>query len=321
MTSSSQILSGSRPRVTCAIIFLDEERFVGEAMDSVLAQTFSDWELLLVDDGSSDASVGLAQDLAKRQPDRVRYLCHDRRANRGKSASRNLALKEARGEFIAYLDGDDVWLADKLERQVAIFDRYPQAHLVCGATEYWRSWCGSDADGDQLRWTGEVDGKPTLEEDRLYPPGSLLRHFYPIGRGLTPSQSGYIIRRQFAVALGGFEDRFRSLFEDLLFITKAVVNGSVIVSNHCFDRYRQHPNSSSSRATRAEWLAAKKLYLEWLRDYLRDRGMNDPRTARRLRRELLRCRFPTLYQVGGRLTRRIRRLTNLRRSASGAEDP
>ena len=60
-----------------------------------------------------------------------------------------------------------------------------------------------------------------------------------------------MIRRQFALDFGGFDDRFRSLFEDLLFITKAVVSGSTVVSNDCFDRYRQHPESSSNRASRA----------------------------------------------------------------------
>jgi glycosyltransferase involved in cell wall biosynthesis len=297
------------PRVTCAIIFLNEERFLGEAIDSVLAQTFTDWELLLVDDGSSDTSTQIARAATDRQPDKVRYLCHDGHVDLGKSASRNLALQQARGELLAYLDGDDVWLADKLERQVTLFDQYPQVQFLCGATEYWRSWDGGDAGENQLRWTGEVDGKPTLEEGRVYPPGSLLRHFYPLGRGLTPSQSGYMIRREFALSLGGFEDRFRSLFEDLLFITKALVKGSVVVSNKCFDRYRQHANSSSNLATRGEWLAAKTLYLEWLRDYLRDNGVDDPALMRRVQREILRCRFPKLHQVGNRFKRSIRQLT------------
>jgi len=295
----------STPRVTCAIIFLDEQRFLGEAIDSVLAQTFTDWELLLVDDGSVDGSVGMAREVAERHSGKVRCLRHEGHANRGKSASRNLALHESRGELIAFLDGDDVWLADKLERQVALFDRYPQAQFLCGATEYWHSWDGSGAE-DRLRWTGEVDAKPALDEHRVYPPASLLRHFYPLGRGLTPSQSGFMIRRRFALDFGGFEDRFRSLFEDLLFITKATLRGSTLVSNDCFDRYRQHPDSSSNRASRAEWLAAKRLYLEWLRDYLRESGVDDRRLAWRVRREILRCRFPRLHHAVSVMARQIR---------------
>ena len=309
MASSPQNAGVAVPRVSCAIIFLNEARFLGEAIASVLAQTYTDWELLLVDDGSTDASARIAQEFAERRPDKVRYIDHNGHANRGKSASRNLALNQARGELLAYLDGDDVWLGDKLERQVAIFDRYPQAQMVCGATDYWRSWDGSSAGEDQLRWTGEVDRKAVLEAGHLYPPRSLLRHFYPIGHGLTPSQSGYMIRRQFALELGGFEERFKTLFEDLLFITKMVVQGSVVVSNDCFDRYRQHPSSSSNRASRAEWLAVKRSYLEWLRDYLRGHGADDPDLQRRVRREILRCRFPKLHQIGGRVSRRVQQIT------------
>lgn len=60
-----------RPRVTCAIIFRNDERFLGQALDSVLEQTFIDWELLLVDDGSSDKSARIAHELAERHPDPI----------------------------------------------------------------------------------------------------------------------------------------------------------------------------------------------------------------------------------------------------------
>ena len=79
----------SKPRVTCAIIFLDEEAFLGEAIDSVLAQTFSDWELLLVDDGSSDSSATLAQEFADREPDQG--------VHRGRVVCRHLHLGKCRG--------------------------------------------------------------------------------------------------------------------------------------------------------------------------------------------------------------------------------
>src|SRR5512147_3161209 len=97
----------SRPRVSVITIFLDEERFLGEAIDSVRAQTFGDWELILVDDGSRDRSPAIAQSHADAEPARVRCLHHPAHANRGMSASRNLGLDAARGDLIAFLDGDD----------------------------------------------------------------------------------------------------------------------------------------------------------------------------------------------------------------------
>jgi glycosyltransferase involved in cell wall biosynthesis len=84
------------PRVSVICIFLDEERFLREAIDSVVAQDFTDWELLLVDDGSRDASTGIARDYATAMPDKVRCLEHSDHANRGMSAARNLGLAHAR---------------------------------------------------------------------------------------------------------------------------------------------------------------------------------------------------------------------------------
>src|ERR1043165_6445791 len=105
----------SRVRVTISIPFLNAQRFLAEAIDSVLAQTFGDWELLLVDDGSSDGSTRIAKHWAKRFSSKVRYIDHPRHGNRGISASQNLAVREAAGDYIAFLDADDVWLPEKLE--------------------------------------------------------------------------------------------------------------------------------------------------------------------------------------------------------------
>src|SRR5215210_5662854 len=109
------------PTVSCIIIFQNEERFLAEAINSVLAQTYTDWELLLVDDGSYDCSPSVARNYAAAHAGRLRYLTPEGHANRGMSASRNLGLQHARGRLIAFLDGDDVWLTEKLAQQVALF--------------------------------------------------------------------------------------------------------------------------------------------------------------------------------------------------------
>ena len=87
--------SSSRPRVSVVTIFLDAARFLEEAIESVLAQTFDDWELILVDDGSSDDSTQIARGYADRWPRRIRYLEHPNHANLGMSASRNAASPRA----------------------------------------------------------------------------------------------------------------------------------------------------------------------------------------------------------------------------------
>ena len=134
------------PLVSCIIIFLNGEAFLAEAVQSVFAQTYTNWELLLVDDGSGDGSTQLAQHFAEQQPDRVRYLEHPRHQNRGMSATRNLGIHQARGEYVAFLDADDLWLPEKLEQQVAIMSRQPRAAMVYGRTLIWHSWTGHPQD-------------------------------------------------------------------------------------------------------------------------------------------------------------------------------
>ena len=112
--------------------FLNAALFLEGAIESVLAQTCDDWELLLVDDGSTDESTAIANRYAAAMPSTVRYLSHPKRRNRGASASRNLAIHHAVGEYLAFLDADDVYLPHKLKEQVPILDAHPSASAVRG---------------------------------------------------------------------------------------------------------------------------------------------------------------------------------------------
>src|SRR3954451_25115181 len=91
--SFSDRTEATPPRVSVVTPFLNAERFLAEAVDSVLAQTYTDWELLLVDDGSSDGSTEVARNYVGLNPARVRYLEHPGHMNRGTSASRNLGIR------------------------------------------------------------------------------------------------------------------------------------------------------------------------------------------------------------------------------------
>src|SRR5206468_1190432 len=102
------------PRVSVITIFYNAAEFLGEAIESVLAQDYCDFELLLVDDGSTDAGSAIAQSFAKSEPGRIRYLHHSGHENRGMSASRNLGIREARGDIIGFIDADDRWRTNKL---------------------------------------------------------------------------------------------------------------------------------------------------------------------------------------------------------------
>jgi len=117
------------PRVSVIIPTFNRSWCLSEAIDSVLAQTFPDMELIVVDDGSTDQTPSLLS----RYADRLRVL---RQTNRGVSAARNRGIQAAGGALIAFLDSDDLWQPDKLTRQVAFFNRHPDA-LICQTEEIW----------------------------------------------------------------------------------------------------------------------------------------------------------------------------------------
>jgi glycosyltransferase involved in cell wall biosynthesis len=135
-----------KPLVSAITIFLNCEKYIEEAIESVFAQTYDNWELLLVDDGSTDNSTAIALRYAQEYPHKVRYLEHPDHENRGMSATRNLGIRNAKGEYIAFLDADDVWFPQKLEQQVATMHSQPEAEIVFGPTQYWYSWTSNPLD-------------------------------------------------------------------------------------------------------------------------------------------------------------------------------
>ena len=103
------------PLVSVVTAFFREEKFLDETIQSVINQSYTNWELLLVDDGSPDGSPDIARKYASRYPDKIFYLQHENRANKGVCRSRNYGISRSRGEFIAYLDADDVWFEEPEE--------------------------------------------------------------------------------------------------------------------------------------------------------------------------------------------------------------
>jgi glycosyltransferase involved in cell wall biosynthesis len=235
----------ARPRVSVIMIFLDAAAFMEESIESVRQQTLEDWELLLVDDGSTDASSEIARAYETRDR-RIRYLEHPRHENRGMSASRNLGIADARGELIAFLEADDIWLPEKLQKQAELLDANPRAAMVYGPTLLWYSW-------DRGREHSPPDRHRILgvEPDRLYEPPALVPRFLR-REAQTPSTCGVLVRREAVARVGGFEDAFHGMYEDQVFFYKLCLSEPVYVTHHCWDWYRQHRASASIRTcTRA----------------------------------------------------------------------
>lgn len=295
------------PLVSVVLIFRDDEAFLGEAVASVLDQTLTDWELLLVDDGSTDGSTAIARTAAASRPERIRYLDHPGHVNRGISATRNRGIREARGRYVALLDSDDVWLRDKLQVQVGILESTPEAGLLVGASEYWWSWAGAGSRRDRVRQVGAAG-------DRVHHPPTLLLQLHPLGEGTAPCPSSAVVRREVLERLGGFEDDMPGLFDDQGFFAKAWLTTPAWVSTRCLDRYRRHPGAVTLQSSRAEQVHARAQFLTWLESHLHRTGVTDPAIHTALQRAWWPHRHPVLAELrrrGGagrsRLRRRVRR--------------
>jgi glycosyltransferase involved in cell wall biosynthesis len=118
------------PKVTILMSVYNSEKYLREAINSILGQTFKDFEFLIIDDGSKDGSVDIIRSYAD---PRIRFIQNDK--NIGLTRSLNKGLKLARGEYIARMDGDDIALSDRLEKQVSFLDKYEDIKLV-GSSYY-----------------------------------------------------------------------------------------------------------------------------------------------------------------------------------------
>jgi glycosyltransferase involved in cell wall biosynthesis len=281
------------PLVSIICIYLNELRFLAEAVGSVLDQDYGNFELLLIDDGSVDGSADLARDFATADP-RVRCLAHADGANHGCSASRNLGLGAARGEFVTFIDADDVWPPHKLSAQTAILQSGPDIGLVCGAIVYWNSWAGGI---DRTVRLGPV------QDETIAPPDAFLA-LYPVG--IWPAiATDAMVRRDLALQVGGFEDAFRDMYEEQTFFAKIMLVASVYLSSDTWLNYRQHPESSVPRAHRTgKYRKVRADFLRWLDGHLAQSPCAcDPSISAAVRRELWLIRHPVIERIVRRMQR------------------
>jgi colanic acid/amylovoran biosynthesis protein len=294
-----------QPLVTVITIFFNAEKFIEEAIASVCAQTYTNWEYFLVDDGSTDQSAALVHQSVQSWPRKLRYLTHPGRENRGMSASRNRGLAEAQGKYVAFLDADDVWLPNKLKDQVALMEANPSAAMIYGRTEIWWSWTSNEADSHQ-DYCLELGVVP----DTLVKPPKLLLLLLE-NKVQSPTTCSALIRRSVFSAIGGFQDAFRGMFEDQAFFAKLCLKFPVFVSGRCWARYRQHPESCCAQAEKAGTAAAARLpLLQWLGKYFTTEGVTDTNVLGALRHELWPHQHPALARWTASSRELHRRLHN-----------
>ncbi len=216
------------PRVTVLLPVHDAQPFVAEAVASILAQEFRDFELLAIDDGSRDSSAALLEAMASRDA-RVRVV---RRPHAGLVATLNAGLALARGELIARMDADDVALPGRLARQVERFEREPELVCIGGGFEVM------DAAGRVF--------------DRAQPP---CDHAAIVARALSGnspiSHSAATYRRDAVRGLGGYDESARGV-EDLDLWLRLSEIGALANLPDLVSRVRHHERSASAQDPTAQ---------------------------------------------------------------------
>jgi len=234
MDKPRHVTDSPAPALSVALSVYNGARFLAEAVDSILAQTFTDFELLLLDDGSHDATPRLIRSFAARDP-RVRPII---RENRGLVASLNELVTEARAPLIARMDADDVCHPDRFARQIAFLAQHPDYGVVGTWTD--------DIDEHGAPWLCEADTHPATHGEflaRIESGGPLLCH------------PAVMFRRAVVRQVGGYHAAFRHC-EDLdLWLRLASVTQLGNIPERLI-RYRHYADQVSSRHATEQQIGA-----------------------------------------------------------------
>lgn len=194
------------PAVSVVMPAYNAAACIARAVDSVLAQSWTDRELLVVDDGSSDGTVAALAAYG----DRVHVLTQ---TNAGPAAARNLGLREARGRYVAFLDADDWWLPAKLSRQVGLLDARPEIGFCSTATRVVTQ-----------------DGAPAADWPCGGESGPLLETLFVRSAAVSGSTSGVLARRALLLEAGGFDESLRGFEDPDLWIRLAARSGYACIA-------------------------------------------------------------------------------------------
>ena len=177
------------PKISIIIPAYNVAPYLGETLDSVLAQTRDDYEIVLVNDGSTDETAQVVERYRDRFAGKLVYVWQE---NRGLAAARNTAIRTARGQYIALLDGDDVWLPAYLATMLGLFEADPTLDLAFPNAIFWGS--------------PQYDGK---NFQAVFPPNPPITMEKILGR--ESSVFGLAtLRRELVLAVGGYDEALRA---------------------------------------------------------------------------------------------------------------
>lgn len=268
----------NEPLVSIIIPFYNREEFLGEAIESVLIQSEKDWELLLINDGSTDKSVEIAAGFVEKYSSKIHLFGHEDNQNRGAHAARNLGISKSKGKYITFLDSDDIFFSDTLEKELKAFEENPEADAVCGTLECWYSW-SDQAEKREKDFTIDL----VLETEKLYQPPDLLIHNLKAG-GRKPGMNCVMLKSNFAKKCGVFEADCKYIWEDQIFWMKVSLYGKIYVMDETLAKYRQHPVSNSKiKSQDGQDVPLMPIFLDWMEVYLQEQNIENDEVWKALR--------------------------------------
>lgn len=210
------------PKISVIVPVYKTEKYLPECIESILAQTFEDFELILVDDGSPDNSGAICDDYAARDP-RIRVF---HKENGGVSSARNLGIRNARAEYVAFLDSDDVWDLKFMEKMVNLIKSFPSADSFCCG---WYCFCGSHLNPCSVfLYPLLPQGKEAVVDVFEFSQDS----------GTLPIWTGSVIlRRSLLLKIGGFDETLNT-YEDFDVWIEFCFRGKVAYHNEALAHHR-----------------------------------------------------------------------------------
>jgi glycosyltransferase involved in cell wall biosynthesis len=209
-------------------------RYLGFAIESVLNQTFKDFELLIIDDGSSDSTKQFCEKYLI--DNRVKYIYQD---NKGLAGARNTGIENSQGEYICFLDDDDVWKEDKLQKQLDFFEKNPDAGMVYTNLEL-------------IDEVGKVIGYQKHKAN-----GDIYKELFY--ENIVDAPSSCMIRKEVFEKVGNFKEWMKSA-EDYELWFRIAKEFKIYSTNEPLVEYRVHQNKMSTNYSKMEFYGIATLY-------------------------------------------------------------
>jgi glycosyltransferase involved in cell wall biosynthesis len=203
-----RIIGNCNPLVSVIIPAYNAAQYIGEAIESALAQTYKNQEIIVVDDGSNDNTVEL---ISNKYGEKVTII---KQKNAGPSSARNRGIKEARGEYIAFLDADDIWLPNKISEQIELMEKYLDVGMVFGNATTLKDGRKSELSHFEKEGLDEA-----YFGDRIYYKDAFKKLF---NKNIIMTQT-VMMRTSIIEKTGGFDTDFRFAEDFLLWLNIARV--------------------------------------------------------------------------------------------------